>query len=96
MDPVEPEPHIPPSFVLSTVIDTPAVASPSPPAEHAPTPTSTLPFMHVSIKEEPQSPVHVISELDPVDGNSHFAHSTTSELQAGTAAASPPGLSIQL
>lgn len=93
---VEAEPHIPSSITLSSVMDTAAAPSPSLPAECASPPSSSLPFMPVAIKQEPQSPVHVSSELDPVDDITHFAHSTTPELQAApAAAASPPGNIIQ-
>ncbi|XP_044022577.1 zinc finger protein 106 [Siniperca chuatsi] len=90
MDSVEAEPHMPFSITLSSVTDTAAAPSPSPLAECASPPSSSLPFMSVVIKQEPQSPVHVSSELDPVDNITHYAHSTTPELPIAPAAASPP------
>lgn len=93
-DSVQAEPQVPSSVTLSSATDfaAAAVPSPSPPAECASPPTSSLPVMpHVVIKQEPQSPVHVSSELDPVDDTTHLAHSTTPELPVATAAASPPG-----
>ncbi|KAM9341415.1 zinc finger protein 106 [Symphorus nematophorus] len=97
MDSVEAEPLIPSSITFSPITDTAAAApSLSPPAERASSaeraspPSSSLPFMPVVVKQEPQSPVHVSSELDPVDDTTHFAHSTTPELPVATAATSPP------
>lgn len=87
LDSVEAEPHMASSITLSSVTGTAAAPSPGPPAERASPPSSSLPFMPVVIKQEPQSPVHVSSEMDPVD----CAHSTTSELPVTHAAASPPG-----
>lgn len=80
LDSLEAEPHVPSSITLFSVTDTAAVPSPSPPAERASPPSSSLPFMPVVIKQEPQSPVHVSSEPDPVDNITHCAHSTTPEL----------------
>ncbi|XP_074516017.1 zinc finger protein 106 [Sebastes fasciatus] len=78
MDSVEAEPHTPSSMLLPAVTDTAAAAPcPSPPASP---PSSSLPFMPVVIKQEPQSPVHVSSAMDPVDDMTHCAHSTTPEL----------------
>ncbi|XP_045918182.1 zinc finger protein 106 isoform X2 [Micropterus dolomieu] len=90
MDSVEAEPHVPFSTTLSSVTDTAAAPSPSPVAERASPPSSSLSFMPVTIKQEPQSPVHVSSEPDPVDNITHFAHSTTPELPPAPAAASLP------
>lgn len=99
------EPHIPPfaPSSFSSVMDTAAAAaaassSPtcSPPAQRASPPSSSLSFMPVIIKEEPQSPVHVSSEMDPGDNITHFAHSTTPELPVAAAAASPPGDVIRI
>ncbi|XP_070776356.1 zinc finger protein 106 [Enoplosus armatus] len=80
MDSVEAEPHMPSLITLSSVTETAAAPSPSPSAERASPPSSSLPFMPVVIKQEPQSPVHVSSELDPVDNTTLCAHSTTPEL----------------
>ncbi|XP_070697894.1 zinc finger protein 106 [Pempheris klunzingeri] len=77
---VDVEPHMPSSVTLSSVTDAAAAPSPSPPAERASPPSSSLPFTPVVIKQEPQSPVHVSSELDSVDNITHCAHSTTPEL----------------
>lgn len=92
MDSVEAEPHMPSSMLLSSVTtDTAAAHSPSsPPAERASPPSSSLPFMPIVIKQEPQSPVHVSSEPEPVDIITHCAHSTTPELPVAPAAASSP------
>lgn len=96
MDSVEAEPRVPSSVMISSVTDSPAAApSPCPPAERASPPSSSLPFTPVVIKQEPQSPVHVSSELDPADDITHCAHSTTPELPVASAAASPPGNIIQ-
>ncbi|XP_031166138.2 zinc finger protein 106 [Sander lucioperca] len=88
MDSVDAEPHMPSSILLSS--DSAAPPSPGPPAERASPPSSSLPFMPLVIKQEPLSPVHVSSELDPVDNITHCAHSTTPELPGAPAAASPP------
>lgn len=93
MDSVDAEPHMPSSILLSS--DSAAPPSPGPPAERASPPSSSLPFMPLVIKQEPLSPVHVSSELDPVDNITHCAHSTTPELPGAPAAASPPGNVIQ-
>ncbi|XP_068435938.1 zinc finger protein 106 [Clinocottus analis] len=90
MDPVEAEPHVPSSVLLPSVADTAAAPSPNPPGEPASPPSSSLPFMSVVVKEEPQSPVHVCSEPDPVVNTTHCAHSTTQELHVAPAAASSP------
>lgn len=97
-DSVQAEPQVPSSVTLSSATDSAAAAvpSPGPPAERASPPSSSLPFMSVVIKQEPQSPVHVSSELDPVDDTTHLAHSTTPELPVATAAASPPGNFIRI
>ncbi len=95
LDSVEAEPHMASSITLSSVTDTAAAPSPGPPAERASPPSSSLPFIPLVIKQEPQSPVHVSSELDPVDSITHCAHSTTPELPVAPAAASPPGNTIQ-
>ncbi|KAA8579221.1 hypothetical protein FQN60_007162 [Etheostoma spectabile] len=88
MDSVEAEPHMPSSTLISS--DSAAPPSPGPPAERASPPSSSLPFMPLVIKQEPLSPVHVSSELDPVDNITHCAHSTTPEQPVAPAAASPP------
>lgn len=91
------EPHIPPfaPSSFSSVTDTAAAvaSSPtcSPPAHRATPPSSSVSFMSTVIKEEPQSPVHVSSEMDPGDNITHFPHSTTPEVPVTAAAASPPG-----
>uniref|UniRef100_UPI0037E7FF14 zinc finger protein 106 n=1 Tax=Semicossyphus pulcher TaxID=241346 RepID=UPI0037E7FF14 len=94
VDPVMVEPQTPSSITLLSDVDTPAAAPsplpPPPPAECASPPSSSLPFTPVVVKQEPQSPVHVSSDPDPVDNLIHFAHSTTPELLAAPAAASPP------
>ncbi|XP_054470087.1 zinc finger protein 106 isoform X2 [Anoplopoma fimbria] len=90
MDSVEAEPHLPSSMLLPSVAVTAAAPSLSLPAEPASPPSSSLPSMPVLIKQEPQSPVHVSSEPDPVDIMTHCAHSTTPELSAALAAASSP------
>lgn len=84
------------AFTLSSVTDSTAAAAPapapaSPPAHRASPPCSSLPFMPVVIKQEPQSPVHVSSEPDPLDSFTHCAHSTTPELPVAAAAAPPSG-----
>ncbi|XP_034432781.1 zinc finger protein 106 isoform X2 [Hippoglossus hippoglossus] len=78
--------------LLKGMQDTAAAAalSPSPPAQRASAPSSSLPFMSAVIKEEPQSPVHVSSEPDPLDNVALCAHSTTPELPVAPAAASSP------
>ncbi|XP_071353627.1 zinc finger protein 106 [Trachinotus anak] len=92
MDFIETDPHVPSSVTLSSVMDAAAAGapSPSPLIQRASPPSSSLPFMPVVIKQEPQSPVHVSSELDPLDTITHCAHSTTPELRVAPAAASPP------
>ncbi|XP_070834759.1 zinc finger protein 106 [Chaetodon trifascialis] len=90
MDSVEAEHNIPSSVTFSSVTDAAAAPSLSPRAERASPPSSSLPFTPAVIKQEPQSPVHVSSELDSVDNITHFAHSTTPELLLAPAAASPP------
>ncbi|XP_039992519.1 zinc finger protein 106 [Xiphias gladius] len=99
MDSLDKDPHMPSAVLLSSVTDiTVATASsPSPPAQRASPPSSSLPLMSVVIKQEPQSPVHVSSELDPLDNITPCAHSTTPELPVAPAAASPadPALNFQ-
>ncbi|XP_034381494.1 zinc finger protein 106 isoform X2 [Cyclopterus lumpus] len=90
MDPVEAEPHVPSSMLLPSVADTAAAPSPSPPGEPASPPSSSHPFMPVVVKQEPQSPVHVCPEPDPVDNVTRCAHSTTPELHVAPAAVSSP------
>ncbi|CAK6965745.1 LOW QUALITY PROTEIN: zinc finger protein 106 [Scomber scombrus] len=85
MDAVESE-----SYMPSSVTDTAAGLSPTQTAQRASPPSSSLPFMPVVIKQEPQSPVHVSSELDPVENTTYCAHSTTLELPVAPVAASPP------
>ncbi|XP_035529592.1 zinc finger protein 106 [Morone saxatilis] len=92
IDSVEAEPHMPSSIMFSSVMDTAAAPSPPTPAERASPPSSSLPFMPVVIKQEPQSPVHVSSELDPVDNVTRFAHSTTPELPVSR---QDPALNVQ-
>lgn len=94
LDSFEAETRIPSSIMLSTVMDTTAAPSPSPPVERASPPSSSLPLMPVAIKQEPQSPVFSL-ELDAVDDMTHLAHSTTAELQVAPAASSPPGSIIK-
>ncbi|KAM7403631.1 hypothetical protein PAMA_004189 [Pampus argenteus] len=91
MDLVEAEPYMPSSVTLSSVSDTAAVLSPYQTAQRASPPSSSLPFMPVVIKQEPQSPVRDNSELDPVENTTHCAHSTTPEMPLSPVAASPPG-----
>lgn len=86
MDSVEAEP-----YMLSSFSDTAAALSPTQTAQRASPPSSSLPFMPVVIKQEPQSPVHVSSELDPVENTTYCAHSTTPELPEAPVAASLPG-----
>lgn len=86
MDAVEAE-----SYMPSSVSDTASGLSPTQAAQRASPPSSSLPFMPVVIKQEPQSPVRVSSELDPVENTSYCAHSTTPELPVAPVAASPPG-----
>uniref|UniRef100_A0AAQ5YA78 C2H2-type domain-containing protein n=1 Tax=Amphiprion ocellaris TaxID=80972 RepID=A0AAQ5YA78_AMPOC len=95
MDPVEAEPHIPSSALLPPVMDS-AASSPGRAAECASPPSSSLPFMTVVVKQEPQSPVHVSQELDAADGLTHCAHSTTPELPvaAATTSQSDPPLNF--
>lgn len=95
MDSVEAEPHVPSSIRFSSAVEgpqqRPAAPCPSPLAERASRPSSSFPLIPVAIKQEPQSPVHLSLELDPVDDVPHLAHSTTPELQFAPAAAAPPG-----
>lgn len=86
------EPHIPP--IAPSSLHSAAAASRSscsPPAQRASPPSSSLSLAPVVIKEEPQSPVHVSSEMDPWDNMTHFAHSTTPELPVVATAASSTG-----
>ncbi|XP_031703421.1 zinc finger protein 106 [Anarrhichthys ocellatus] len=85
MDSVDAEPRVPSSMLPPSV----AAAAPSPGPPASP-PSSSLPFVPVVIKQEPQSPVYVSSESDPVDNITHCTHSTTPELHAAPAAASSP------
>ena len=87
-DSFETGPRLPSSVTCPSVMDT-AVPSPNHAAECASPPSSSLPFVPVVIKEEPQSPVHVSSELDAVDSITHCAHSTTPELPVAPVTASP-------
>ncbi|XP_023252104.1 zinc finger protein 106 [Seriola lalandi dorsalis] len=92
MDFIDTDPHLSSSVTLSSVTDSAVFGgspSPGPPAHRASPPSSSLPFLPVVIKQEPQSPVHVSSELDPLDSITHCAHSTTPELPVAPAAASP-------
>ncbi|XP_069016815.1 zinc finger protein 106 [Embiotoca jacksoni] len=90
-DSVETEPLVPSSVSLCSVVDAAAASSPDRAAECASPPSSSLPLdAPVVIKQEPQSPVYVSSELDAADGLTRCAHSTTPELPAAPAAASPP------
>ncbi|XP_029316273.1 LOW QUALITY PROTEIN: zinc finger protein 106 [Cottoperca gobio] len=95
MDSVEAEPHMSASLLLSPVPGAAATCSPSPPDERASPPSSSLPFMPLVIKQEPQSPVHVSSEMDAVANVTHCAHSTTPQLQAPPPAASSPDHVLQ-
>ncbi|XP_072221969.1 zinc finger protein 106 [Leuresthes tenuis] len=88
MDSFETEPRVPSSVTCPSVMDT-AIPSPNHATECASTSSSSLPFMPVVIKEEPQSPVHVSSEVDAVDSITHCAHSTTPELPVAAVTASP-------
>ncbi|KAM4542081.1 zinc finger protein 106 [Odontesthes bonariensis] len=71
-DSFETEPRVPSSVTCPSVMDT-AVPSPNHAAECASPPSSSLPFVPVVIKEEPQSPVHVSSDQnyceEPADCN---------------------------
>ncbi|CAB1449619.1 unnamed protein product [Pleuronectes platessa] len=99
MDVLDTDPHIASSLVFPPVTEAAAAAalSPSPPAQRASPPSSSLSFMSAVIKEEPQSPVHVSSEPDPLQNVALSAHSTTPELPVAPAAASSPnpGLNFQ-
>ncbi|XP_067470820.1 zinc finger protein 106 isoform X3 [Thunnus thynnus] len=90
MDSVEAEPYMPSCVTLSSVTDTSAALSPTQTAQRASPPSSSLPFMPVVIKQEPQSPVRVSSELDHVENTTYCAHSTTPELPVAPVSASPP------
>ncbi|CAG5866819.1 unnamed protein product [Menidia menidia] len=69
-----------------------AAPSANPPAECVSPPSPGL----VVIKEEPRSPVLVSSEMEGVDQITHCAHSTTPELLAPPAPASPgPALNFR-
>lgn len=96
MDPVEAEPHIPSSALLLPPVLDSAASSPGRAAECASPPSSSLPFMTVVVKQEPQSPVHVSQELDAADALTHCAHSTTPELPvaAATSSQSDPSLNF--
>ncbi|XP_019961206.2 zinc finger protein 106 [Paralichthys olivaceus] len=87
IDVMDTDPHMACSLMLSPVT---AALSPSPPAQRASPPSSSLPFMSAVIKEEPQSPIHISSESDPLDNVALCAHSTTPELPVAPAAASSP------
>ncbi|XP_041827706.1 zinc finger protein 106 [Melanotaenia boesemani] len=80
--------HMPSSVTCPSVLDT-AVCSPNHAAECASPPSSSLPSMPVFVKEEPQSPVHISSELDAVDSITHCPHRTTPELPVAHATTSP-------
>ncbi|XP_074548278.1 zinc finger protein 106 [Halichoeres trimaculatus] len=80
MDPVEAEPHVP------TCLSSPAVMDPAP---RASPPSSSSSSKPVAIKQEPQSPVHVSSDPDPVENLLPCAHSTTPELPITPAASDP-------
>lgn len=86
MDAVEAEPTILSFPVLPSVVDPPTLPSPAP-AETTPVRSASVPLMPVCIKEEPRSPVHLNTELEP----SARAHSTTSDLHTAPASACSPG-----
>uniref|UniRef100_UPI003AAEDD00 zinc finger protein 106 n=1 Tax=Centroberyx gerrardi TaxID=166262 RepID=UPI003AAEDD00 len=90
-DSAEFEPYM--ASVLSSITDG-AVPSPSPAAQCASPPSSTLPFMPIVIKQEPLSPVHVSTEPDPVENTVHCAHSTTPELHLYQANTEPTQESV--
>ncbi|XP_029349345.1 zinc finger protein 106 [Echeneis naucrates] len=87
MDFTDTDPHLPSTFVPSSVRDVDA-ASPGPLAPRASPPPSSLPLTPAVIKQEPQSPVHISSEVDAMDNVTHCPHSTTPELPVAPAAAS--------
>ncbi|XP_017269259.1 zinc finger protein 106 isoform X2 [Kryptolebias marmoratus] len=89
MDSCETEPPVMPSSVLDV-----AISSSNHAAECASPPSSGLP-LSVVIKEEPQSPIHVSSELDTVDSVTLCAHSTTPELPVAAATAPDPVCNVQ-
>lgn len=82
------------SSVPFTVGDPAAAPSASHADQSASPPSSSLPSMPVVIKQEPQSPVYVSSELDPVEYTIHCAHSTTPEQSVASTAASHTGNTI--
>lgn len=88
MDAVEAEPTVP-SFPVLPSVDPPTVPGPAP-AETSPVRSASVPLMPVCIKEEPRSPVHLNTELEPPAR----AHSTTSDLQAAPTSACSPGTSF--
>ncbi|KAF7653198.1 hypothetical protein LDENG_00086080 [Lucifuga dentata] len=79
------------SSAPSSVRETAAAPGASQPDHGASSPSSSLPSMPVVIKQEPQSPVHVSSEPDPLEDMIHCAHSTTPELHVASTATSRSG-----
>ena len=91
VDVVDTDPHTASSLMFASLTYAAAAAlSPSPPAQRAPPLSPSLPFMSAAIKEEPQSPVHISLEPDPLDNVALCAHSTIPELPVAPAAASLP------
>lgn len=91
MEAEEAEPTIPSLPMLSSPHGDPPTAPSPAPAETSPVRSASVPLMPVCIKEEPRSPVHLHTELDPPAR----AHSTTSDLPPAPASASSPGTSHQ-
>ena len=91
VDDMDTDPHITSSLLFASLTYAVAAAlSPSPPAQRAPPLSSSLPFMSAAIGEEPQSPVHISLEPDPLDNVALCPHSTIPELPVAPAAASSP------
>ncbi|XP_068194735.1 zinc finger protein 106 [Antennarius striatus] len=87
MDSVEAVLHTPSIIPSPSLADGAAAPSLHPPAECAPPLSPSIPL---TIKQEPQSPVHVSSDQDAAGDTTHVAHSTTPELHDAPPAASSP------
>ncbi|KAM9354560.1 zinc finger protein 106 isoform 1-T2 [Pholidichthys leucotaenia] len=95
MDSFETEPQMPSSVTFSSKVE-PAAPSPNHAADCASPPCSSLPFMSITVKQEPASPVHISSAPDHMDVLPPCPHSTTPELPVATATApSDPAVSFQ-
>ncbi|XP_068607744.1 zinc finger protein 106 [Brachionichthys hirsutus] len=79
MDSAEAVLHPPSTIAFPSITDTAAALSPR-----------VSPNLPHTIKQEPRSPLHVSSDLDPAGNATHVAHSTTPELQIAPPSAAPP------